>query len=595
MRRLALLLFLVFSLAVLCGGQEASSPAAPPDLPQLRTMMARFAPTAYRVDVSGLSAGDRRALAKLIAAARVVDHIFLEQYWSGNLATYERLQKDTSPLGVARLEYFWCNKGPWSALDGDKAFLPGVPPAKLPGANYYPENMTKDEFNAWVKTLPTEQQEQATGFFTVIRRSPQGGLTIVPYSEAYKADLEKAAKLLKEAAAETTNASLKKFLSARADAFLSNNYRDSDVAWMDLDAPLDVTIGPYETYSDELFNYKAAFEAYISLRDDKETAKLAGYSAHLQELENNLPEDPQYRSAKLGGLSPIRVVDEIYGGGEGDQAVQTAAYNLPNDDVVVKEKGSKRIMLKNVQDAKFQKVLLPISRRLLARDEQKDVDFDSFFTHILMHELMHGLGPHEITAEGRTSNPRLELKELFSAIEEAKADVTGLWALQYLIDKGQSGLPAPSKQIAERRLYTTYLASAFRALRFGIGEAHGKGMAVQFNFYADHGALVARPDGTYAVDVAKMKTAVRDLAHDLLTLEATGDYAGAQKLLATGTLRPELQTALDRLNGIPVDIRPVFTTAYNVDAQARTPGALSTAAQWQGATAAAGKRVGKKK
>lgn len=580
---------LALALSTFAIAQQSPAAATPADLPQLQKMMARFAPTPYRVPVAQLSAGDRQALVKLIEAARVIDNIFLQQYWSGNEAEYAKLQQDPSALGVARLQYFWNNKGPWSVLDENKAFLPDVPAAKLPGGSYYPEDMTKDEFNAWLKTLPREQQDEATGFFTVIRRNAQGQLSIVPYNEAYKADLEKAARLLHEAAALTTNASLKKFLDTRADAFLSNDYRPSDVAWMDLDAPIDVTIGPYETYSDEIFSYKAAFEAYISIRDDKESTKLARFSSHLQELENNLPEDAQYRSAKLGALSPIRVVDEIYGGGEGDQAVQTAAYNLPNDDVVVKEKGSKRVMLKNVQDAKFEQVLVPIGRRLLARGDQKDVDFDSFFTHILMHELTHGLGPHEITVNGRTTNPRLEIKELYSAIEEAKADVGGLWNLQYLLDHGQSGLEVAGKngkKTAERRLYTTYLASAFRSLRFGVQEAHGKGMAVQFNFFVDHGAFVAHPDGTYSVDVEKMKAAVRDLAHDLLTLEATGDYAGAQKLLATGVIRPELQKALDRLNGIPVDIQPVFTTAYNIDPAAKAPGAPTRAAEWAGKPAA---------
>lgn len=577
MKKIVFLLVLSFA-SVLFAQQPATSAQAP-DLPQLQKMMSRLAVTPYRAPVTQLSPGDRRALVKLIEAARVIDHIFLQQYWSGNLDTYAKLQKDTSPLGKARLQYFWTNKGPWSQLDDNRAFLPDVPATKLPGSNYYPEDMTKDEFNAWLKTLPQDQQEQATGFFTVIRRGTDGKLTIVPYNEAYKDDLMQAAKLLHEAAAETTNASLKKFLNARADAFLSNNYRDSDVAWMDLDAPVDVTIGPYEVYSDEIFAYKAAYEAFINVRDDKETAKLANFSSHLQDIENNLPEDSRYRNPKLGALAPIRVVDEIYGGGEGDQSVQTAAYNLPNDDVVVKEKGSKRVMLKNVQDAKFEKVLVPIAHRLLARGEMKDIDFNSFFTHILMHELMHGLGPHEIILDGRSTNPRLELKDQYSAIEEGKADVTGLWALQYLIDQGKSGLEGPGgKAAAERRLYTTYLASNFRSVRFGTQEAHGKETVMQFNYYLDHGAYVQRPDGTFAVDVPKMKAAVASLAHDLLTIEATGDYAGAKKLMDTmGVVRPELLKALDRLGEIPVDIQPVFITAYDIVPTAKAPGAPTSA------------------
>ena len=596
MKKIAsLLLVLCSSVLLLAQGGDYEA-AAPPDLAQLESMMSRMAPTRYRVEVAQLSTGDRRALVKLIEAARAVDRIFLQQYWSGNLAEYEALQKDRSPLGQARLQYFWLNKGPWSVLDENKAFLPGVPPAKLPGSDYYPADMTKDEFNAWLQTLTPAEQEQATGFFTVVRREAQGKLTLVPYSEAYKPDLEQAAKLLKEAAALTTNASLKKFLDARAAAFLSNDYRPSDLAWMDLDAPVDVTIGPYETYSDEIFGYKAAFEAYINVRDDRETAKLARFSAHLQEIEDHLPEDPRYRNPRLGALSPIRVVDEVYGGGEGDQGIQTTAYNLPNDEAVVREKGSKRVMLKNVQEAKFKTVLLPIAHRLLAPAERKDVSFESFFTHTLMHELMHGLGPQQITVAGRATTPRLELKDLYGTIEEAKADVTGLWALQFLIDKGQSGLEAQGKAMAERRLYTTYLASSFRSVRFGVQDAHGRGMALQFNWYLDHGGYVPRPDGTFAVDVPRMKEAVASLAHELLTLEATGDYAGARKLLDTmGIIRPELQKALDRLGGIPVDIQPVFTTAYNILPAAKAPGAPATVSEWRGRRPEAKRAVRKKK
>ena len=256
---------------------------------------------------------------------------------------------------------------------------------------------------------------------------------------------------------------LKQFLTTRAAAFASNDYFESDMAWMDLDAPVDVTIGPYETYNDELFGYKAAFEAYINVRDEKESARLAFLGQHLQEIENNLPEDPQYRVAKLGAAAPIRVVNEVFAAGDGNHGVQTAAYNLPNDDKVVQQKGSKRVMLKNIQEAKFKSTLEPISKVVLQPAAQQDLSFELFFTHIVAHELTHGLGPHQIKVNGRDTNPRLELKELYSAIEEAKADVTGLFALQYLMtqaDKGAIQAPLPHGPDAERQLYTTYLASA---------------------------------------------------------------------------------------------------------------------------------------
>jgi hypothetical protein len=414
--------------------------------------------------------------------------------------------------------------------------------------------MTKDEFNAWVQTLSEADKQKATGFFWLIRRGPDRKLTTVPYSQAYREYLEPAARLLHEAAALTTNATLRNFLNKRADAFGSDDYYDSDVAWMDLDAPIDVTIGPYETYEDELFSYKAAFEAYITIRDDAETAKLAKFSGHLQELENNLPIDPKYRNPKLGAASPIRVVNEVFGSGEGNSGVQTAAFNLPNDERVVKEKGSKRVMLKNVQDAKFNKTLIPISRVVLDPSEQSALAFDSFFTHILCHELMHGLGPHNITVNGQETTVRKQLKELYSAIEEAKADMTGLWALQYMIDHGII------EKSMERTLYTTYLASMFRSVRFGITEAHGRGVAMQFNYLTDEGAIrFDEAKGTFSVDHAKIKDAVRKLTHDLLTLEAEGSYDSAKSLLDKyAVIRPSMQHALDNLKDVPVDIEPVF-------------------------------------
>jgi hypothetical protein len=548
----------------------ASGNTSFPNTDELNQMAARFAPVNLEVDLSGLSAGDKKALAKLVEAARIVNPLFMRQFWSGDLALYQKLQQDKTPLGKARLHYFWINKGPWSEIDEHKAFLPGVPAKKPAGANFYPEDMTKEEFEAWAKTLSPEAKEQAEGFFTVIRRDANkklgtNNLKMVPYSEEYKSDLAKAAALLKQAAALTDNASLKKFLTTRAEAFLNNNYFESDMAWMDLDAPVDVTIGPYETYNDELFGYKAAFEAYINVRDEKESARLAFLGEHLQEIENNLPEDPKYRVPKLGAAAPIRVVNEVFAAGDGNHGVQTAAYNLPNDDKVVQQKGSKRVMLKNIQEAKFKSTLEPISKVVLQPAAQQDLSFELFFTHIVAHELTHGLGPHQIKVNGRDTNPRLELKELYSAVEEAKADVTGLFALQYLMtqaDKGAVQAPLPHGPDAERKLYSTYLASSFRTLRFGLQDSHAKGMAVQFNYFLDKGAFVANSEGTFSVDLNKIKDAVAGLDHDLLTLEATGDYSGTKKLMSEMmVLRPEVQKALERLKGVPTDIEPIFVTA----------------------------------
>jgi len=522
----------------------------------LATKTRRFAPTVMTANTTRLSANDRKALQKIIAAAKLYDSLYLRQIWSGNESLLKKLEADKTMLGRLRRHYFKINQGPWSQLDENEPFITGVP-RRPPGANFYPEDMTKDEFNSWLDTLSADEKAKATGYFYTIRRDGSGKLKTVPYSEEYRDVLEPAAKLLREAAALTTNATLKNFLEKRAAAFLSNDYYDSDVAWMDLDSPIDLTMGPYETYEDEVFGYKAAFEAYVTLRDEAESEKLKQFSSYLQELEDHLPLDAKYRNPKLGAASPIRVVNEVFSAGEGNSGVQTAAFNLPNDERVVKEKGSKRIMLKNVQDAKFNKTLIPISRVVLTPADQQKLSFESFFTHILTHELMHGLGPHNINVNGQATTVRLQLKELYSAIEEAKADVTGLWALQYLIDKGVID------KSMQRTLYTTYLASMFRSVRFGINEAHGRGVAMQFNYFTDEGAIIYNErTRKFSIDETKIRDAVRKLTSELLTLEAGGSYDKARAILVKyAVIRPAMRSALDSLKDVPVDIEPVFPLA----------------------------------
>jgi hypothetical protein len=534
---------------------QKETPRPLPGTAELEKMAARFAPSEIGAPVTQLPDSERAALARLVEAARLMDALFLEQVWAGNVARLHELATDTTPLGRARLHYFLINKGPWSRLDHNAPFLPGVP-TKPEEANFYAAGATKADVEAWLETLPEDERRAATGFFTTIRRTRDGGLTSIPYNIEYQGTLQRAAELLRDAAALTRQPTLKRYLDLRADAFLSNDYYASDVAWMELDASIEPTIGPYEVYEDEWFNYKAAFEAFITVRDDVETEKLQVFGGHLQELENNLPIDASLRNPRLGALAPIRVVNVVFTAGDANSGVQTAAFNLPNDERVVKEKGTKRVMLKNVQEAKFSKVLQPISRVSLAPADQPKVAFDAFFTHILMHELMHGLGPHNVTVGSRQTTVRQELKETYSAIEEAKADVSGLWALQYLADKGQI-----DKRIAET-MYTTFLASAFRSIRFGVNEAHGRGVAVQLNRFLDLGAVTVNADGTFAVVPGAMREAVTSLTRDIMTLQARGDYAGANDLIARlGVVRPEVQKVLDRLATVPVDIEPTFVTA----------------------------------
>jgi hypothetical protein len=386
----------------------------------------------------------------------------------------------------------------------------------------------------------------------------------VPYSVEYQNELARVATLLRQAAPASGNPTLKNYLEKRATALETNDYYDSDVAWMELDSAIEPTIGPYEVYEDEWFNYKAAFEAFITIRDDAETQKLARFSGELQEIENNLPIDPKYRNPKLGALAPIRVVNTVFSSGDANRGVQTAAFNLPNDERVVAEKGSKRVMLKNNQEAKFRMVLQPISKVTLAPADQPHVAFDAFFTHILMHELMHGLGPHNITVNGRATTVRQEMKELSSALEEAKADVSGLFALQFLVDRGKL-----DKQFQET-MYRTYLASMFRSIRFGINEAHGRGVAVQLNYFLDNGGVTVAPDGTFAVNPERIRQNVIDLTRDIMTMQALGDYAAAKLMIEKlAVIRPPVQAILDKLKDVPVDIEPRFLTANQLVAAGR--------------------------
>jgi len=542
-------------MAIVASSVAAAAQSAAPGADQIKTMSARFAPVDLTADVSKLPANERQALAKLVEAAKVMDTLFLRQVWAGNETMLLELLQDSSPLGHERLHYFMLNKGPWSRLDRFDAFVPGAP-GKPEQANFYPADATKEQVEEWVSTLSAGQKTAATGFYSTIRRNAEGKFIAVPYSYEYQGELAHAAALLREAAALTRQPTLKTFLEKRAQAFLTNDYYDSDVAWMELDASIEPTIGPYEVYEDEWFNYKAAFEAFITLRDEAESAKLARFGAELQEIENNLPIDPKFRNPKLGALAPIRVVDVVFSAGDGNRGVQTAAYNLPNDERITAEKGAKRVMLKNTQDAKFAKVLLPISKIALAPKDHGSIDFDAFFTHILMHELMHGLGPHNITAGERPSTVRQELKETYSTIEEAKADISGLFALQFLVDRGKL------EKKYEQTMYTTYLASMFRSIRFGLNEAHGRGVAMQLNYFLDKGGVTVAQDGTFAVNPARIKQNIIDLTHDLMTMEAMGDYAAAKQMIATMAVnRPPTQRVLDRLTSVPVDIEPRFVTA----------------------------------
>ena len=549
MKRIALFALLI----------SACQPATPPPMktgtttrdlaiaPDVAQRAAQLPRTVVDYDHSLLDDNERQVVAKLIEASKEIDSIFWRQVSEDNPKLEAKV-----PRPSPAYDYFVMNRGPWDRLKNDEPFI-GTK-AKPPGAAFYPEDLTKEEFEKYVAAHPAKRDE-LEGLFTVVRRDG-ADLVGVPYSAFYKDFLDPAAARLREAAALTTNASLRNFLNKRADAFASNDYRDSDMAWMDLDGSIEVVIGPYEVYEDNLFNYKASFESFVTVVDAPESAKLAAYAHALPDMERNLPEPDQYKNLSRGTESPIRVVQEIFTAGDARRGVQTAAFNLPNDEYVREKKGSKKVLLKNVMDAKFRQSGKPIALRVLDPALVNMLTFDAYFNHTLFHELSHGLGPGYITQNGQRVEVRIPLKNLYSTIEECKADVLGIWNILYA---QQHGLLT---SFNEKQLFTTYAGLMFRSTRFGVGEAHGRGTAVQWNWIREKGAVTPISGGKFTVDFAKMRDAIRSLATELLTIEATGDFNRANALLNKyGVETAEMRAVDAALKDIPVDIWPVFPAA----------------------------------
>jgi hypothetical protein len=529
--------------------------AAKQDVPQRLAQLPR---TVIDYDHSLLDENEQQVVQKLIEASKFIDEIYWRQVSEDNPVYRERLarQANQSPLDRDAYQYFLANKGRWDLLKDGEGFI--EPYDKKPeGAAFYPKDMTKDEFERYVAAHP-DQKEALEGLFTVVRRDGNGFRTI-PYSRQYADLLDKAAASLREAAALTKDPSLRNYLTKLTEAFFKDNYRESDIAWMELTGPIEAVIGPYEVYEDNLFNYKASFESFITVVDKPESDKLAAYAQHLPDMERNLPEPEEYKNPNRGTDSPIRVVQEIYTAGDARRGVQTSAFNLPNDEVVREMKGSKKVLLKNVMDAKFRQSGRPIAMRVLEPSLRDAISFDAYFNHTLFHELSHGVGPGLIpdpAGSGQRVDSRTLLKNLYSAIEECKADVVGLWNIMYA---RQHNLLS---SFDERQLFATYTGLMFRSMRFGIGEAHGRGTAVQWNWLREHGAVTPVGDGTYTMDEARYREGIQSLATELLTIEATGDFARAQRLLDKyGVSTPEIESVTARLTDIPVDITPVFPAA----------------------------------
>jgi hypothetical protein len=534
---------------------QATPAAAEPEIrPDVAQRVAQYVQTPLTADLAGLPASERRALAELIAAGKVMDEIFLRQVWTGNPALRDQVYQLSGPLAPAAGEFFTINFGPWDRLAEDEPVIGDLP--KPPGAGSYPADATREEIEAWLAGATPELAAQIRSGFTVIRRDAGGGLHTVPYSQEYRELLQPAAEHLRRAAAATANASLRRFLELRADAFFTDDYYASDVAWMELDAPVEVTIGPYETYEDGLFGYKTSFEAFVTLALPEESAKLAAYKAELPWLERNLPIPDEHKNLDRGTESPIRVVDLVFSGGETKAGVQTVAFNLPNDERVREAKGSKKVLLHNVLRAKYERILRPIAERTLAADQLPHLSFQAFFDEVLHHELAHGLGPGRIVVEGRETEVRLELKELYAPIEEAKADVMGVYDILALVERGMM-----SRELLDT-LPATYLAGLFRSARFGVHEAHGRGVVSQFGYLQEKGALTVDADGRFRIVAERFAPAIRDLLREYLLLQARGDYAGTAAFLERyGHPTPELVAAIERLRDVPVDIRPLYPLA----------------------------------
>ncbi len=550
--RICALTAVVASLGLYGCGRAAPTASAPQPVtvaPDIQARRAQFVPEALDADTSALPPTEAKALDHLVRAARVVDAIFFRQAWQGNPAFAPRVAALTGADARAARDYYRIMAGPWDRLKAYEPFLGSAPHPR--GAGFYPEDMSREEFEAFLSAHP-DRRAAFTSPTTVIRRDG-GALVAVPYSKEYGELLAEAGSELRQAAALTTNESLRRFLTLRADAFASDDYYASDLAWMDLDSPIEVVIGPYETYEDGLLGYKAAFEAFVCVTQRADSEQLAKYKQQLPFLESRLPIPDEYKNTRRGTDSPIRVVDEVVTAGDARRGVQTLAFNLPNDERVREAKGSKKVLLKNMMRAKYDGILAPIAVRTLVKEEAAKVDFNSYFHHVLFHELSHGLGPGRITVNGRPTEVRLELKELYPAIEEAKADVLGVYNLAVLTNRGLVGV-----NVVEA-LPWTYVAGLFRAARFGTTEAHGLGVVIQANYLLSKGAIEVTPEGRFRPVLGKFAGAIKDLARDLLTVEAQGSYAGARELVAKyGTVPGAMTKLIASLNDIPVDVDPVF-------------------------------------
>ncbi len=539
------------------GTMESQAPSSQfAALGRVQEQLEKFEPYTMKWNHDLLGEADAAMLHHLIEAARLMDEIFLRQVSGHNEQLRMDLSTTTDPGKDDISHFFKIMFGPYDRLDHNRPFI--NVPRKLAGATFYPANMDKEEFEKWIEEHP-QDRDAFTAPYTIITRDEKTRLAAVPYSEHYRAWLGPAADHLRKAAGYSSNESLQRFLESRADAFGSNDYFQSDMDWVNVeDHLIDVTIGPYEVYEDELFGYKAAFEAYICVRDPAQSEKLETIKEHLLDMEKNLPIPPEHHNLDRGRKSPVAVVDLVFSAGDAKAGIQTLAFNLPNDEKVREhpDGGAKKVILRNMMNAKFDVVMKRIAPLVTADDQVDLVTFEQFFNHTLVHEISHSLGPGSIVKNGKKTDVNGELKELYSTIEEAKADTLGMFNSIYLADRGF--FSADSKA----RIYVTFMAGTFRSVRFGATEAHGKANVIIFNYLVEKGAYVKdATSGKFGVDMEKIDDAVKSLAHDLLIIEAMGDYDGARSFMDKyGTMSADMKALVDVIGKaeIPVDIEPVF-------------------------------------
>ena len=537
--RLASAVLVVAALAAAgCSRQQTETKVTEPTI---KERLAKYAQIRLETDPGGLTAKERQMIPLLIDAAKVMDDLYWLQTYGDKQALLAKI-KDPDTRRFVEINY-----GPWDRLDGNKPFVPGVGP-KPPGANFYPVDMAKDQFEAAASASP-DSAKQLKSLYTLVTRPASGGLVASPYHDAFAPQLKAVASKLREAAKLADDPGLRKYLGLRAQALLTDDYKASDIAWLDMKTnTVDIVIGPIENYEDALFGYKAAYEAYVLVKDKEWSNRLSRYAVLLPGLQTGLPVAEQYKREKPGTDSDLNAYDVLYYAGDSNAGSKTIAINLPNDEDIQLKKGTRRLQLKNAMRAKFDKILVPIANVLIAEDQLSRVKFDAFFADTMFHEVAHGLGIKKtLTGKGMV---RQAMKDQASALEEGKADILGLYMVTKLLDRGEY------KDTEQLDSYTTFLAGIFRSIRFGASNAHGVANLVRFNFFEKAGAFTRdAKTGTYSVNADAMKKAVDALSEKIIRLQGDGDYDGAVRFAQEmGTLSPTLKADLARLTGIPVDV-----------------------------------------